>query len=142
MGFRLRREFCFLPAQVAAILFVAASSSPATATPVLARCVGLETEPAKIAAVKSEARLAALRWLRDPESARFGDSGIYVRVVCEDGQHEIVCLDVNAKNGFGGYTGRQPLIYLTTGNRYRLVPNDESDTVIEALRLCTKPPAK
>ena len=43
--------------------------------------------------------------LRDFDSAQF--SGVHVAHQSEDGQWASACVDVNARNGFGGYTGFQ-----------------------------------
>jgi hypothetical protein len=40
--------------------------------------------------------------LKDPDSAKFGDFG---QVLSKE--RDWACLAVNAKNGFGGYTGEQ-----------------------------------
>jgi hypothetical protein len=45
--------------------------------------------------------------LRDPDSAQFSDM-----VALKNGRDTIVCGFVNAKNGYGGYTGRKRFIYI------------------------------
>lgn len=57
----------------------------------------------------SEAEVAAIqkdltRDLKDPESARFND----LTAVKTDEGEILVCGEMNAKNGFGGYVGRMP----------------------------------
>lgn len=47
-----------------------------------------------------DVRAAVQKTLIDPESARFGKS-----FVSKDGRR--ACIDVNAKNSYGGYTGEQ-----------------------------------
>lgn len=51
----------------------------------------------------AEARAAVRARLKDPKSAQFGDAIVTERAVCGS---------VNAKNGFGGYTGSQPFIVI------------------------------
>lgn len=46
--------------------------------------------------------------LRDPESARFRGSGNADVEIAAGKPVEIACGYVNARNGFGGYTGEQP----------------------------------
>jgi len=53
----------------------------------------------------NKAEAAVLGQLRDPHSARFDDRIHVVR------PGEIVCGKVNARNGFGGYTGLKAFIY-------------------------------
>jgi hypothetical protein len=54
-----------------------------------------------------------LRWLKDPDSAKFGKMVAILR----DGKDVIVCGTVNAKNAMGGYVGRQPF-YGTLGENW------------------------
>jgi hypothetical protein len=64
------------------------------------------------AAQEKEVRESVARSLKDPESARFG------RIIAgrsSDGA-VMVCGFVNAKNGFGGYTGEKPFDGLTVAN--------------------------
>lgn len=68
-------------------------------------CVGCSSKDSKaIKAVESAVR----EQLRDPNSATFSN----VRVV--DGN--IVCGEVNSKNGFGGYAGKQRFLGTFTGS--------------------------
>lgn len=48
---------------------------------------------------------AIKRSLRDPDSARFGTVRVY-----RSGGSPVVCGTVNARNGFGGYTGERPFM--------------------------------
>lgn len=52
--------------------------------------------------------------LKDPESADFSDVTTHV-----DGANIVVCGWVNAKNGYGGYTGREPFIGGSDGSMIR-----------------------
>jgi hypothetical protein len=57
--------------------------------------------------------------LKDPASAQFG------RIF--DGRGLVgkatVCGEVNAKNGFGGYTGMRPFVYFPDDDRAELITN-------------------
>lgn len=55
------------------------------------------------------AREGVLAALKDPDSAKFGPK--MVRKTYSWNGEEIVCGTVNAKNGFGGYTGMTPFVY-------------------------------
>jgi hypothetical protein len=59
----------------------------------------------KVEAMRAEqaAKDRIVPLLRDPESAKFGEDFI----VANEGLTPLVCGEVNAKNGFGGYTGLQ-----------------------------------
>lgn len=50
-----------------------------------------------------QARAAILSQLRDPQSAAFG--------TLTRGRRDAVCGTVNARNGFGGYTGAEPFAW-------------------------------
>jgi hypothetical protein len=52
----------------------------------------------------AEAKAAVVKRLKDPDSARFSD-------LVKTGGGYIVCGKVNAKNGFGGYTGAKSFAY-------------------------------
>jgi hypothetical protein len=54
-------------------------------------------------ATTADARRAVLAGLRDPESARFANVAVNGR--------GIVCGTINARNGFGGYTGAAGFYY-------------------------------
>jgi hypothetical protein len=56
--------------------------------------------------VLTRAQSATRSILKDPDSAQF--SGL---VAHQNGRDTVVCGFVNAKNGYGGYTGRQGFIY-------------------------------
>lgn len=53
------------------------------------------------------ARAAVESVLKDPDSAQFGDL-----IVRDTAQGKVVCGTVNAKNGFGGFTGHEPFFVL------------------------------
>lgn len=83
----------------------------------LVMCSGCNSSDAKaIAKVES----AILEQLRDPSSAIFSN----VRVVGGG----VVCGEVNSKNGFGGYVGRQRFLGSVTGTTASAqIFNAESD---------------
>jgi len=56
--------------------------------------------------VITRAQTSILETLRDPGSAQFSDM-----VALKNGRDTMVCGFVNAKNGYGGYTGRKRFIY-------------------------------
>jgi hypothetical protein len=56
--------------------------------------------------VLTRAQSATRNILKDPDSAQF--SGL---VALQNGMDTVVCGFVNAKNGYGGYSGRQGFIY-------------------------------
>ena len=68
------------------------------------------------------AQRAVIRTLKDPASAQFG------RIF--DGRGVVgmatVCREVNAKNGFGGYTGMTPFVYFPDNDRAELITNTAS----------------
>jgi hypothetical protein len=57
--------------------------------------------------------------LKDPESADFRDV-----VVVHKGQWRTVCGEVNAKNGFGGYTGYSEFLGSVEGVMVRSTDNE------------------
>ncbi len=78
-----------------------------------------QKEPAK-AEVKADPRVPApyedflaaavlSKYMRDPESAKFSNVTLRQRR-----GHEVLCGDVNAKNGFGGYGGVRPFVASNT----------------------------
>ncbi|NBC37337.1 hypothetical protein GTZ99_12330 [Novosphingobium sp. FSY-8] len=81
--------------------------------------------------LKSEAHKAVTALLRDPESADFDDSTLQIYaaagLVC-DGK-------VNARNGYGGYTGFQNYVYSRAGGV--AFENDDSTLYIQLLTKCT-----
>lgn len=64
-------------------------------------------EPSIISREKRAAESAVRERLRDPQSAQFED--VQVSII---GDYTRVCGTVNAKNAFGGYTGRKRFAYL------------------------------
>jgi hypothetical protein len=61
-----------------------------------------------------------LNSLRDPDSAKIEDEDVYVQVVTVNGgTSEVIyalCGTVNAKNGFGGYVGREPFVTVVSAS--------------------------
>ena len=76
-----------------------------------------KTEPASVQSPFQNARQAITRALREPGSAQFGrifeGRGIIGKAT--------ICGEVNAKNGFGGYTGMTPFVYFPADDRAELV---------------------
>jgi len=66
-----------------------------------------------------DARRAIIRTLKDPDSARFGRIFEGREVVGKT----TICGEVNAKNGFGGYTGMTPFVYFPDNDRAELITN-------------------
>lgn len=84
-------------------------SEPVIPTSVQAAPVGESTPPVAEAADQPEiaaARAVVLERLKDPGSAQFRSERML-----EDGA--TICLEVNAKNGFGGYTGFAQAVVIT-----------------------------
>jgi|GEM_PF-3527733 hypothetical protein len=78
-----------------------------------------ETKPVKPVQI-SAADTAAIhtgikRVLKDPESARFGE----IAAGIDDKGDTIACVHVNAKNGFGGYTGMKTYMGMLTNDKPR-----------------------
>ena len=71
--------------------------------------------------------------LRDPSSARFRNVGYY-----SGGESSAVCGEVNAKNGFGGYTGFERFVAL--GDKLAFLESDieASEFADVWRRLCVK----
>jgi len=70
---------------------------------IVAACTGAE----------SSAKDTVRRSLKDPESAKFGE---YTRVT-----EDKACLNVNAKNSMGGYTGEQVAYLLKRDDKWMVV---------------------
>lgn len=85
------------------------------------------------------AKAAVLKTLRDPESARFGR--VFVRYCkgldCKAGDPAhgapMVCGGVNAKNGFGGYTGLKVFLY---GNGTLIPPDATEEQLPLVAKVC------
>jgi hypothetical protein len=56
--------------------------------------------------------LAVKRVLRDPDSAQFGEMHFYNDRKLDGKQVTFACGSVNAKNGFGGYTGSEAFVFV------------------------------
>lgn len=65
-------------------------------------------KPPAVAAAEAAVRAS----LKDPESARFAEMRALTRPNARGEPTEVVCGTINAKNGFGGYTGAKPLVFL------------------------------
>lgn len=53
-----------------------------------------------------------IKSLKDPTSAKFGSQDGQAYTLNGDGSLYAICGEVNAKNGFGGYSGQQAWIYV------------------------------
>lgn len=82
------------------------TTAQAPAPPAIETVRPVKLTPQDIAAIHAGAR----RGLKDPESARFGKiiAGI------DSKGSTTVCLMVNAKNSYGGYTGEKPMMGVLT----------------------------
>lgn len=80
------------------ILLAALAASACSGTPA-------DPEQAENDDLKIKAELAIEAKLKDPQSAQFES------FVSRLSGEPVVCGTVNAKNGFGGYAGKQPFIY-------------------------------
>lgn len=113
----------------ARVLLLACMATVASASdlPSFSKCAVLESEPAVDQRFERLARDKVTANLRDPESARFVGYSVHARAVCAEGPHDLVCGRVNAKNGFGGYTGAQSFAFIATGNNYAILFASDSD---------------
>jgi len=85
---------------------MAVRSCPRDAAPNESAAVATRsTHDARVSAVRWAAQDAVKRLLRDPESATFEELA-----VVSHGDTMLACGYVNAKNGFGGYVGRQAFV--------------------------------
>ncbi|MBV9569783.1 MAG: hypothetical protein JO056_00895 [Alphaproteobacteria bacterium] len=87
----------------------------------------------------ARAKASVLRTLRDPGSAEFGRVSVrYCRELdCKEGEPAhgtpMVCGGVNAKSGFGGYTGFKVFIY---GNGKLIPPGVAEEHPLLAAKIC------
>ena len=83
-------------------------------------------------ALIDEARAAVQSSLRDPSSAQFFDEEIYgTRTAIRT-----VCGNVNARNGFGGDTGKSIFIYEQRTKLAKIASNlDEATSITQSCRL-------
>lgn len=82
--------------------------------------------------VIEEARAAIQRTLRDPSSAQFFDEVVIGSEVAK----KTVCGNLNAKNGFGGYTGRALFIYEQQTKSTTIANNSvDADEIMHACRI-------
>lgn len=99
-----------------------------TAPLALAACA----EPSPERATLTEAHEAVRRSLKDPDSAKFEDEAALVF----PGQGLVCMGKVNAKNGFGGYTGFQGYTYSRGVGVF--MDGDPSPGTLTVLQECTK----
>ncbi|MCP1852103.1 MULTISPECIES: hypothetical protein [unclassified Bradyrhizobium] len=82
--------------------------------------------------VIDEARAAIESRLRDPTSAQYSDEVAIGR----DAGNKVVCGLLNAKNGFGGYTGKAVFIYEQSSKSLKIASNsDEADDIVQSCRI-------
>ena len=103
---------------------------PKAPAPQLAAMVTQPTTQATVAPPSEpfpEVRRAITLILKDPDSAKFG------KVFQGRGMSgkATVCGEVNAKNGYGGYTGMTPFIYLTETDRAMLITDPVNDRMTQ-----------
>ncbi len=77
------------------------------------------------ASVIEDAKAAVREKLRDPDSAKFTNVTQRRAPNVRGDLVDVVCGEVNAKNGFGGYSGRIPFAYFPDGRRAYLGQGDE-----------------
>jgi hypothetical protein len=78
------------------------------------------------------AQMVVLKQLRDPSSAVFGKTSVYGDRKLKGQSVVVACGSVNAKNGFGGYTGSQKFLVLKEGYKV-FFDNAEDNSVFSAL---------
>jgi|SRR5579872_3726416 len=89
-----------LETALAALVFILPSTTAYAATP--QEMVGI---------VRSKAEAAVEERLRDPQSVNFYNVTAY-RMRAGSNVPTAVCGEFNAKNGFGGYHGREPFVWI------------------------------
>ena len=76
-----------------------------------------EPEQNKLSSTESKVRVAVLRGLKDPDSAKFGE---FISTKADNGM-SIGCIAVNAKNAMGGYSGIQQAALVEIEGEWRLL---------------------
>jgi Na+-translocating ferredoxin:NAD+ oxidoreductase RnfG subunit len=80
-----------------------------------------------------KAKQAVIRTLRDPESAKFGE------LFNSKNNSNVVCGYVNARNGYGGYTGMERFIYFIDKDKlFSQMPYPDTRTVIDVVEGCSR----
>jgi len=87
------------------------------------------------AALLNDIRIASS--LKDPRSAQFERLQRAIRPNRKGEPHEVVCGFVNAKNGFGAYTGFRPFVYLVADKKLYFSSGDTVDNMIAKMMLDT-----
>jgi len=100
---------------------VAQPSAPQTSSSSPEKTAG-ELFPSEVA------KMVVLRRLRDPGSAEFGRVNVYGDRKLKGKAVRVACGSVNAKNGFGGYTGFTDFLVIDEG--YRLFMNGGDDNSV------------
>jgi hypothetical protein len=100
----------------------------------MATLIALPASAAPNRPAVDQAKASVLAQLKDPDSAKFGVAAEFP---------EAICLQVNAKNSYGGYTGNKIWVYLKATHRSFPVYPNAYDTDSEwqsaldtALRVC------
>ena len=78
---------------------------------------------------ESDAKKAVSDSLKDPSSAKFGEFTLV---------NDKACLTVNARNGFGGYTGDQQALLLKAENTWLVVTIEKNATHNECVKVISK----
>jgi hypothetical protein len=76
-------------------------------------------------------KAAIQRQLRDPSSASFGKVDAYTDRKYKTKSVTAVCGEVNAKNGFGGYTGMKKFVYVAEPNVTTLDNDDDNSKFVD-----------
>lgn len=81
------------------------------------------------------AKSAVSRTMRDPASVQFRDLNTYVLSVTGD---RILCGELNARNGFGGYSGYAPFYIRFQNDQIKRMHLDDTTGYGVALLACTE----
>jgi hypothetical protein len=82
------------------------------------------------------AKIAVRKNLKDPDSAKFSDIFRKSQTNKDGVPVDLICGRVNAKGGFGGYTGANPFVYFVAENKLNLGDGqrDGADQIIALQR--------
>lgn len=106
-------------------------TSFAIAVTVVALGLMISSTPARannISSDEQDVRKAVLASLKDPESAKFGS---FARV------KDKACINVNARNAFGGYTGDRAVLLAKSGGNWLVLSGDDMiDRLVPSYTAC------
>jgi hypothetical protein len=120
------------------------SSLTPTAFPQFASCRLASKDWRPKAEITALAEAVVRRIMRDPDSVKFTRPAVYARATCNEGEHDVVCGYVNAKNAYGGYVGENVYAFVATGKEFAVefypthTPGPEDIPVLTHLRDATK----